>query len=98
MMNIRIQKPMDKELWTFTTIELTSGLPWNPEEINEKDMNTKEYDYFVSQAKYYDRESRKIKPRNDENIPPITSPKGEIVDITQLAEFNVNEDILYLPF
>ena len=61
MMTIRIPKPTDKELWTCTTIELTSDLPWNIEETSKKDLTTKEYDDLVSHAKDGNREYKRIK-------------------------------------
>ena len=35
---------------------LTSDLPWNPEEINDKEITSAEYDALISRAE--DRESR----------------------------------------
>jgi len=59
MQTFHIRRPTDHELRTCVHVHLTSDLPWNPEEINDKEITSDEYDALISRAE--DRESRLMK-------------------------------------
>jgi len=63
MQTFRIRRPSEHELRTCVHVHLTSDLPWNPEEINDKEITSAEYDALISRAE--DRDVRSMKLKKD---------------------------------
>ncbi len=71
MQTFYIQRPTEHKLRTYLHVHLTSDLPWNPEEINDKEITSAEYDALISHAE--DRESRSMKLKK--NIRRLTNSR-----------------------
>ena len=71
MQTFRIRRPTEHEIRTCVHVNLTSDLPWNPEEINDKDITSTEYDALISRAE--DRDSRLMKLKK--NIRRLTNSR-----------------------
>ena len=56
---IDICKPIEQEPRTSTHLDLTSHLQWNPEEINQEEISSKDYETLLhasktsTETKYY---------------------------------------------
>ena len=71
MQTFQIRRPTEHELRTCVHVHLTSDLPWNPEEINDKEITSAKYDALISRAE--DRESRLMKLKK--NIRRLTNSR-----------------------
>jgi len=69
MQTFRIRRPTEHELRTCVHVHLTSDLPWNPEEINDKEITSAGYDALISRDE--DREVRSMKLKK--NIRRLTN-------------------------